>query len=301
MSLWRTTWRLWRRHPRERVKLLLGGLFFPRATHQWLRYLHERPALWRQVDRFPKLVTRIYRPYALRALGCAQRVQHMTGHYDSLRRIGLCRLLAQSVDQPLDIVQLPTKCGTPARLRLVSLHDGHREGEMHLQLHWAGEWLYSLSFLLRPHGHEGGDRVDLVITRLQGTRVDDARERIRSATKAFHGQRPAALLVQAARQLAVSAGCTGVLLVSHRQRVALNPMRRRRIQADLESLWLEIGAVPRQDGFFAIAPQVEVASDFSAVASNKRAEARRRAELLQQTLLAVDAAVSGCRGAVAST
>ena len=300
MTLWHTTWQLWHQHPRERVKLLLGGLFFAKSTHRWLSYLHERPALWRQMGDFPKLVTRIYRPYALRGLGCSQRVDHMMGHYDSLRRMGLCQLLAQSVDRPLDIVQLPTKCGTPAWLRLVSLYDGHREGEMHLQLHWADQWLYSLSFLLRPQGHGPNEQVEMVITRLQGTRTGDARELIRSATKAFHGLRPASLLVQAARQLAVSAGCSKVLLVSHRQRVALNPVRRRRIQTDLETLWLELGAVAHPQGLFSIEPRVDIPTDFSAVASNKRAEARRRAELLQHTLCAVDAAVSACRARPAS-
>ena len=44
MTLWHTTWQLWRQHPRERMKLLLGGLFFAKSTHRWLSYLHERPA-----------------------------------------------------------------------------------------------------------------------------------------------------------------------------------------------------------------------------------------------------------------
>lgn len=296
MNLWKKTWGLWRHHPRERVKLVLGGLFFPNATRQWLSYLHERPVLWRQVGHFPKLVTRIYRPYGLRGLDCSQRVQHMMGHYDCLRRMGLCRLVAQSVDQPLDVLQLPTKCATSASLRLVSLYDGHREGEMHLQLHWAGQWLYSLSFLLRARDHQ----VEMVITRLQGTRAQDAREQIRAATKALHGLRPAALLVQAARQLALSAGCATVLLVSHQQRVALNPVRRRKIQTDLETLWLELGAMAHPEGFFAMQPLVDVATDFSAVASNKRAEARRRADLLQQTLARVDQLVRSCQSAPVS-
>ena len=29
MNLWHKTWGLWRHHPRERVKLVLGGLFLP--------------------------------------------------------------------------------------------------------------------------------------------------------------------------------------------------------------------------------------------------------------------------------
>ena len=52
-----------------------------------------------------------------------------------------------------------------------------------------------------------------------------------------------------------------------------------------------LGAGTHAEGFFTVSPRVEVATDFSAVASNKRAEARRRAELLQQTLGAVEQAV----------
>jgi uncharacterized protein VirK/YbjX len=291
MNLWRKTWTLWHEHPRERVKLALGWLFHRQSTHRWLSYLHAHEALWRQVPRFPKLVTRIYRPYALRRLGCAQRVQHMIGHHDSLHRLGLFGLLERSVDQPLHLLQLPTKDDTPAELRLVSVHDGHREGEMHLQLYWDGQWLYSLSFLLRPQAQA----CEMVITRLQGTREPQARELIRAATKGFHGLRPSTLLVQAARQLAQSAGCSLVLLVSHQQRVALNPMRRWKLHSDVETLWQELGAAPHPEGFFALGAAVEVPQDFSDVASNKRAEARRKAELLRQTLSGVDLAVCQAR------
>ena len=162
MSAWREVWALLREHPRERLKLLLGWIFHRRSTAAWLAYLRVRPVLWRQVAVFPKLVTRIYRPYGLRGLRCEQRVQLMTGHYDSLERLGYWQLVEVSADRPCEVLTLPTKCGTHALLQLVSVHDGHREGEMHLQMFWDGRWLYSLSFLLQPFGQ----RTDLVVTRL---------------------------------------------------------------------------------------------------------------------------------------
>lgn len=287
MKLWVETWRLWRYHPRERLKLVLGWFFYRRATQQWLSYLRAHELLWPQVARFPKLVTRIYRPYALRGLGCLERVQLMVDHHDCLRRRGLLALLERSADLPIDMLQLPTKNGAGAALRLVSLRDGHREGEMHLQLHWAGHWLFSLSFLLRPRD----DGLDLLITRLQGSRTTDAREHIRAATKDFHGLRPSVVLVHAARQFAATVGCERVLLVSHQQRVALNPMRRWKIQSDLETLWREMGASTHTEGFFVLSPSVPIPQDFSDVASNKRAEARRRAQVLKQMLTDMDQAI----------
>lgn len=149
MNLWQQTWRLWQKHPRERAKLVLGWLFYRRATQQWLSYLRADPLLWDQVADFPKLVTRIYRPYALRGLSCRERVAHMVQHHDLLRQQGLRALLERSAQEPLTMLKLPVKGEGAAEVRLQSLHDGHREGETHLQFYWNGEWLYSLSFLLR--------------------------------------------------------------------------------------------------------------------------------------------------------
>ena len=287
MNLWKTARELWHTEPRERTKLTLGRWLYPGPTRAWLSYLHADELLWRQVQRFPQFVTRIYRPYALRTLSSHQRVQHMIGHYDVLHRLGLRALLEQSVEVPLQLVTLPTKGQTPAHLQLVSVYDGHREGEAHLQLIWNGHRLYAMSFLLRQHLQDS----QLLVTRLQGTQHPDARELIREATKGLHGMRPAALMVQAVRQLARAMGCDEVLLVSHRMRVALNPMRRWKIPANLESLWLEMGAQPGSGGLFHLSPVVEVPTDFSGVASHKRAEARRKAELLQHALSGIDQTV----------
>lgn len=287
MNLWLDTWRLWRHHPRERVKLLLGQLFYPGPTREWLAHLHADPLLWRQVAHFPKLVTRIYRPYALRGLSCRDRVRHMVEHHALVHRLGMRPLLEHSAEQALTLLTLPTKGEGVAEVRLVSLRDGHREGEKHLQFYWGGQWLYSLSFLLRQRH----DRVQMLVTRLQGTNHPQARDWIRQATKGLHGCRPTVMLVQLARQLACTARCHDVLLVSHHMRVALNPMRRLRIKTDLESLWRDLGAQPHAEGFFVLSPQIEVPQDFSAVASNKRAEARRKAELMHQAMQALDASL----------
>ena len=285
MTLWKPARDLWRSaEPRERVKLVLGRVFYPGPTRSWLSFLHADELLWRQAHRLPQLLTRIYRPYALRTLSSHQRVQHMIGHYTALQRLGLRALLEQSVEAPLRLLDLPTKNQTPAHLQLVSVHDGHREGEAHLHLVWNGQTLYALSFLLRQQG-EG---CQMVVTRLQGTGHPQARELVREATKGLHGLRPAVLMAQAARQMALSMGCNEVLLVSNQHRVALNPMRRWKMQSDLEGLWQELGAQHSPCGLFTVSPVVEVPQDFSSVASNKRAEARRKADLLQLTLNSID-------------
>ncbi len=292
-NLWLETWRLWRHHPRERVKLVLGSVFHPRATREWLRYVRNDEWLWREAARFPQLVTRIYRPYALRQLSCRDRVAHMIGHHELLQRHGLRAVLQHSLEQPMTLLTLPTKSGDDlAQVQLLSVHGGHREGEKHLQFLWNGAGLYTLSFLLRQRE----DRPQLVVTRLQGSKAPGARDAIRLATKGLHGCRPTVMLVQLARQFALGVGCQDVLLLSNHQRVALNPLRRRRIRSDLEGLWHELGACANAEGFFALPALVDVPDDFSEVASNKRSEARRRAELLRQGLAQLTQSLDRLRG-----
>jgi uncharacterized protein VirK/YbjX len=293
MNEWQDTWARLKAHPRERVKLLLGKVFHAAATRQWLGFVHGHPVLWQQLENFPKLLTRIYRPYGFRPLSCAQRVDLIVDHYRLMAQLGLEALLAQSAHDALRVAEVETKMGDKATLRLQAIRDGHREGEMSLQLYWGERFLYSVTFLLVANA----DRCDMLVTRLQGSRDDDAKDLIRQATKSFHGYRPSVLLLQAARQLAHDCGCARVLLVANRQRVALNPVRRMKIKVDLEGLWRDLGAEPEANGFFGVSPQVVIPQDFSDVASNKRAEAKRKAALAAALLGGLSASMAGLRSA----
>jgi uncharacterized protein VirK/YbjX len=276
---------------RERLKLILGCLLYPGPTRRWLSYLRADRTLWQQACRFPQFVTRIYRPYGVRHLTCRQRVALMIDHYTALQARGLRALLEASVDAPAPLVTLTTRDQRPADLRLVSVHDGHREGEAHLQLHWEGQRLYSLSFLLQANA----DGFALLVTRLQGAQIPDARAMMRLATKGLHGLRPAALMLHAARQVAHSMGCDTVLLLPQRLRVALNPARRRKMSSHLDALWLEMGALRGQDGLFRLPAGADAPRDLATLPSNKRAEARRRDALLAQCLAGIEQAIECLR------
>jgi uncharacterized protein VirK/YbjX len=291
MSDRQDTWGRLKAHPREQLKLLFGSVFHPKATRQWVSFVRSHPVLWQQLGIFPKLLTRIYRPYGFQPLNCAQRVDRIMAHYRMVAQQGLDSLLSTSIHESLQVSQVETKTGEIATLRLQAIRDGHREGEMSLQLYWGERFLYSVTFLLTPNA--GG--CAMLVTRLQGSRDGEAKDLIRRATKSFHGYRPSVLLLQAARQLAHDFGCARVLLVSNRQRVALNPVRRMKIKVDLESLWRDLGAAPEASGFFVVSPQVMIPQDFSDVASNKRAEAKRKAALAGTFLNGVSASVAGLR------
>jgi uncharacterized protein len=293
MTPWKDTWIRLNGHPRERMKLLLGEVFYKQSTRKWIAFVRTHEVLWQQLEDFPKLLTRIYRPYGFRQLRCAQRVDRIIDHYHQVTQQGLGALLRRSAHDALQLSHVETKTGMLATLRLQAIRDGHREGEMSLQLYWGERFLYSVTFLL---GSNAG-RCDMLVTRLQGSRDDDAKDLLRQATKSFHGYRPSMLLLQAARKLAHDCGCARVLLVANSQRVALNPMRRLKIKADLEGLWQDLGAEPEASGFFVVSPQVVIPQDFSDVSSNKRAEAKRKAALASSLLDRLTASVGDLRAA----
>lgn len=280
----REYWGAWQRQPRERAKLVLGCIFFPRATGQWLSYLSSHAPLRTLAREYPQLATRIYRPYALRHLNCRERVAHMIAHHDLLRRSEWASLAHLSLSQVVDIIEWTTPAGDTLHLQLMSLQDGHREGELTLRLLWNETTLFSLTFLIRKQA----GTPQLLVTRFQGSSSEAAPALIRQATKALHGLRPADLLIQLAQHLGHILGCEAVTLVSNRHRVSLNPRRRRRIKVDLDKIWLERGAQKTPDGLFVLPAAVTVRTDFSDVASNKRAQAKRKAETLQQVLQAFE-------------
>jgi uncharacterized protein VirK/YbjX len=290
MTTWKETYARLKPHPRERLKLVLGSLFHPRTTQRWLTFVRTTQVVWQKIDNSPKLLTRIYRPYGFEPLTCRERVDVLLNHYATLNEKGLTSLLNLSLDKPLLLSEVTSKSASPVRLYLASLTEGHREGEMSLLLEWDNRVVFTVSFLLAS----SAQHFDLIITRLHGNRDSDARDVIRQATKAFYGCRPGVLITHATRQLANVLGCQRVLLVSNRQRVALNPVRRRQLKTDLDTFWRDLGAQADGSGFFSISPTVVLPQDFSDVPSQKRADAKRKVALLTAIFAAMQTCLVRC-------
>ncbi|MDT9002401.1 DUF535 family protein [Paucibacter sp. APW11] len=262
--------------PKDRTKLVLGALLHPRQTQRWLVYLQTLPPLAETARLRPVLLTKIYRPYMASSLSCRQRVDALINNYQLIERLGLTPLICAAAREPQLLHEGLSKAEEPFQIDLTAVHDGHREGEQCLRVLLKGELLFNLTFVLQ--GEPG--RMRLVIGRLQGVADGQARERVRQATRDFHACRPATLLLTAARQLAQVLGCSEVLLIGNRQRIALNLWRRWHITANYDQTWEELGAVAGGDGYFHIAPQAEQQIDFNAIASKKRSEAKKKAALL---------------------
>ncbi len=263
---------------RERWKLKIGKLLFPTPTSQWVHFVHAHPHLSKEVANFPKLVTKIFRPYVSRQFNCQRRVDHLIQHYKLVDQLGLGSLMRVAAQQPLLLAHLETKFQQPLELQLSVISQGHREGEIGLHLIWQGESIFSLTCsLIQWHGG-----VALKVAKIQGAAHPEARGWIRDATKACHGARPASLLLQAAQTLGRVMGCHQVVLIGNQNRVALNPFRRWKINANYDALWEEHEATLMDNGNYLLHTATASAVDFNQVPSQKRAQVRRKVELLDQ-------------------
>ncbi|MNQ20083.1 hypothetical protein D3C85_331660 [compost metagenome] len=125
------------------------------------------------------------------------------------------------------------------------------------------------------------DGVSLQLGALQGLRSEAGKLAVKEATRALHGCRPKNLMVAALRDFGDFFACNNLFLISNDNRIALNARRRRHIAADYDLAWQELHALRMRDGNYHLPCAPYRAPDLAGVPSRKRADARRRGELLQ--------------------
>jgi len=273
---------------RERWKIKLGKLIFPKETLRWFRYVHKHTYLMSAASDFPKLLTKIYRPYVDRSYDCKGRVDHLIQHYQLAEKLNLDNLISKAIDQALIIFDSQTKNGQVFQILFKAITDGHREGEIEFQLNWDGKIIYTLtcSFVKLDIG------LALKVAKIQGSSLDSAKDLIKELTKASYGARPQTLLLEAAKNFAFVIGCKAIILVGNNNRVALNPLRRGRISADYDGVWVEHGAIPLSNGDFQITKlEDDYLNALSEVASHKRSMYRNRYKLFEDINAQIKSAI----------
>ena len=265
-------------HPANghRLKAALGALFFPRQRTRWHAFLGSMPGMARLAQLHPCLRFKIYRPYASRLLGCTARLDLLEGHYRYLWQAGARTLVELAARQPVVLAAIVGKDEAVYRLQLTAIHDSHREGELCLRLTRDGLPLYLASFLFMPRA----DGVSLQLGALQGLRSEAGAQAVKAATRALHGCRPKNLMVTALRDFGDFFACNNLFLISNDNRIALNARRRRHIAADYDLAWQELHALRMRDGNYHLHCAAYRAPSLAEVPSKKRADARRRGELL---------------------
>ena len=262
----------------NRVKFCVRGLVFPRVTAGWLEFL-EQPALQVVVQRRPKLIQKLQRPYLTRMLGTAQRREMLEHHYRyvlSQVSPGLLGEIYSSSGKSL--ADLPTEGNDRHELRLKSSWMD-KEGELALALchRESGNVLFCLTFSV-IRGEAG--QHEIVIGGLQGNKGVNDRELIVALTRQWHGLRPKALLLFALQQLAAGWGVGRIRAVSDATHIYRHWHRRLKVASSYDGWWQEAGGQLAGDGLFDLPARFEP-RPISSVKANKRQMYRRRYEMLE--------------------
>lgn len=277
---------------RESLKLSVRAHANPAATRAWVPYWNSSPLLTALARAQPGVLKKIYRPYLSNRLRCGQRLDVLMSHYDLIERHGLGELVLAAAHAPVLLAEFAAKSGGLYRIELVAMERMEREGELVLQLSTEGVVIFSVAFTcFDEHGAQA-----VAIGCLQGGRSADALDKIRSATRELFGLRPKTMMVRLVQHIGHQLGCRDLLLVGNRNRVVHQQIRKGLVSADYDGSWTELGATERMDGDFVLPCGALAEPDLSAIASNKRSEARKRFALLSEV---ADATWRGMRPALA--
>jgi uncharacterized protein len=268
----------------RRVRVLIYALLNPFAARIWLKALTTNSLLADIAARNRRFLERPFHSFAQVDMPAYARAELLCGHFrvvrelfgeDLVRRLYLNSeyvTLASSGRYAL-VVSEPVRCWREGLLTVA-----WRDEVEHVDLAWA-----TISFERHP---ESGKRGAL-IGGLQGPAGGD-RELVREATRACHGLRPKAAVMEAIGEFCRMARVDALTGVTKRTHVSAATAVQ--FSADYDGFWRELGGV-EVDGRFVL-PLRPYHRDVSEVPSNRRAAFRRRqtliADLLQQIVRGVD-------------
>lgn len=266
------------------LKLHVRALTAPRLTRGWLELLNSHPALRELAEAQPRLVHKIYRPWLSKRLCQRRRVDALGNHYRFIVQQGLGDAVVQAARGGLQLASFTGKSGANYTIELRAVVPMEREGELVLQLMYQGHVVYSLAFSFMQEGTLRQVGIGCV----QGGHNSVGLELAREATRDLHGMRPKNLLVRLASQLGHACGCSHLVMVgNHNRTVCAKSIRKGKVKADYDSLWQELGASQRPDGDWQMGCAPLQAPDMQEIPSKKRAEMRRRHDLMTQVNFAV--------------
>ncbi|WP_434715356.1 VirK/YbjX family protein [Paraburkholderia sp. A3RO-2L] len=267
----------------RRGRVLIYALLNPFAARIWLKALTTTPLLADIAVRNRRFLERPFHCFAQADMAAYQRAELLCGHFRVARELfgeGLVRrfhlnseyvTLASSGRYAL-VVSEPVRCWREGLLTVA-----WREVLESVDLAWA-----TISF----ERHAKSGKRGVLIGGLQGPAGAD-RERVREATRACHGLRPKAAVMEAIGEFCslarvdVLAGVTKKTHVSAATDVQFS--------ADYDGFWRELGGV-EVDGRFVL-PLRPYHRDINEVPSKRRAEFRRRQTLIADLLEQIDRAV----------
>lgn len=264
-----------------------------RRVHKaWVRFL-DTPQFHGLQERLPHLYQKIQRSYVLRAFDTADtRMRLLQDHYRGF--FASSRVLGEALHsrQGLLLSELDL-AEAKYQLRLCHLPLNWREGEISLALFAGTKPICSLTFVvtgLRDFNENAGG-IALVIGGIQGMHDAEGLHVFRQLTKSMHGLRPFSLLIHAIRTVAHALGVQRVVAVGDAQHALSHKRARNMVHVSYDEIWRDHSGTPAAGGLFDLGMATPL-KPIADVASNKRAQYRRRYQLMDEVARAVMAAIA---------
>jgi len=159
----------------------------------------------------------------------------------------------------------------------LSFHGGQRkEGCLCLVLNWGEKPFYQLMFWLAPGFAKESA---LWVGALQGTSLGN--DAVKAMTKQFFGYRTKNLIFYGLRNVAHVLGCKSIYAVTNEGYYTMNHLRlNRKLKTNFGAFWEECEGVLCEDKRFYKIPIAETRKEMSEMKPSKRANHRRRYELM---------------------
>ncbi len=281
-SLFSGQWRpgeFWNKRSFRR-KFMLRSLLMPRLSREWMNELSQWSHLDTLLTRQPRLPVRLHRPYLAVNFSRHQVLDALRYHYTLLSEAMSSEELTTYLNtQALTLAQIEGKNGDTFTLELTMQINLDKEGDSTILMRNAdGDVLAEMTFTLLDYQNQR----TLFIGGLQGGKRDLPHEAIQNATKSCHGLFPKRLVMEAVCRFAERLHVDQILAVSndvHIFRGERYQDKNKKILSDYDTFWEAVGGERDNESYYHI-PVAIARKDIAEIASKKRAEYRRRYELM---------------------
>lgn len=264
-----------------RFKFLLRSLLFYPSTRRMLDSLACRPDFEQMLQAQVTLPGKSHRQYLTRGMNARQRAEAIVSHYqfiDSLAGRPFADALSSAERQLL--LQFQGKDAATFSVYASCASKAEREGESTLWLYDEQQTLLASITFSVVHEQDGWS---LMVGGLQGPRRDVPHDVIRLATRACYGLFPKRVLMEVLWQFAALTNITSLYGVSDRGHVfralRYRLSKGRHFHASYDEFWTAVDGVKKGPWRWQLPAQMPRKS-LESIASKKRAEYRRRFELL---------------------
>ena len=263
-----------------RRKFMVRSLLMPRLNRDWMHELSQWPNLNAVMARQPRLPVRLHRPYLAVNFPRPLIVDALRYHYKLLSEAMSSEEFETYLNsQYFPLAKLEGKNGEVFSIELTMDVNLDKEGDSTILMRNAnGDTLAEMTFTILSYQNQR----TLFIGGLQGGKRELPHEAIQEATKACHGLFPKRLVMEAVCHFAGRLQVEQILAVSNAVHIFRGERyhdKNKAVLSDYDSFWEAVGGECDQNRYFHI-PVTIARKDIAEIASKKRAEYRRRFELL---------------------